>query len=555
MMRVRIPTKPTCSKTYLILLGIFLGMVGPLAAETGNISGALALRKLSMLSTPTCREVLAPEGEFITVFNETVAEWIARPLNAELLREIRRTLAPHIQIDLNSRGFAPAATRTEEGMADATNYDAIWVRDNVWVYYALMQDPARRADARRLLLALWDYYATSSQLDRFRRVIRNPALALDQMEMPHIRFNGRSPTLDDVLVNGRPETWNHRQIDAHGLFFTALGEAAVRGIIMADDLKPERLRLLALYPHFLESISFDTYEDAGAWEELPRRNTSSIALATRSLQVWRKLLATRSSPGREFADSFRRRLATCEKEDVARWAQPGLEKLIDRGLKRVKHQLRLGGESPDYDPRDIHFRQADAALLVLIQPSPLEGLTEAEQRMVLQMVQTLERPAGILRYDRDSYQAGNFWITPSPQEMPDQPSLTGDTSSDEAFRRRLSQLLPHTEAQWFFDSLCVLARLHLAEKTSDPRLREQDLHRAAIHLKRALGQITGDALAADGKTVRSWQAPESINTVFLYGRRLLVPSPITPLNWAKAALDLALREYVRVALNGIDGID
>mgnify|MGYP003474843004 CR=1 FL=1 len=51
-------------------------------------------------------------------------------------------------------GGAPAATRTAEGEADATNYDAIWVRDNVWVYHALARDPDRRADARRLLLAL-----------------------------------------------------------------------------------------------------------------------------------------------------------------------------------------------------------------------------------------------------------------------------------------------------------------------------------------------------------------------------------------------------------------
>ncbi|HEY9071231.1 MAG TPA: glycoside hydrolase family 15 protein [Candidatus Ozemobacteraceae bacterium] len=530
----------------LTLFGMLLQAPMPVTAEPGPAGGALALRKASISGPAVCRDVQAPEGVFIKVFNDTVAEWVARPLDAALVAEIRTALAPHLRIELTPRGFAPAATRTAEGEADTTNYDAIWVRDNVWVYYALARDPGRRIDARRLLLALWDYYATPVQVGRFEAVIADPSLALDQMAMPHIRFNGRSPTLDDVLVDGRPETWNHRQIDAHGLFFTALAEAASDGLLEPGDLNPARFRVLALYPRFLERISFDTYEDAGAWEELPRRNTSSIALATRSLQAWRKLLDAKTGPACAFGEAFRARLGRLGPEACAAWAPSFLASLIDRGMARVRRQLFLGGESPDYDPSDIRFRQADAALLVLIQPSPLEGLAETEQRAVLQIVQTLERPAGILRYDLDSYQAGNFWIRP-PAENTDQPSLTGDTSSNAAFRQRLSQLLPDTEAQWFFDSLCALARLHLAERTTDPRLRQQDLHRAAVHIKRALGQITGPALAADGRPVREWQTPESINTVVLAGRRLLFPSPITPLNWARAGLDLALREYARVA--------
>ncbi len=530
----------------LTLLCMVLSMPG-VAGEPENALGALALRRAVLDAPAPGREILAPEGVFITVFNDTVASWVARPLDAALVAEIRAALAPHLRIELTPRGFAPAATRTAEGEADATNYDAIWVRDNVWVYYALVRDAGRQADARRLLLALWDYYATPTQVDRFRKIIADPTLALDQMAMPHIRFNGRSPRLDDVMVNGRPETWNHRQIDAHGLFFAALGDAAAAGLLTPDDLTAGRFEILALYPRFLDRISFDTYEDAGAWEELPRRNTSSIALATRSLQVWRNLLAAKNGPARAFGDAFRARLGKTGSELLAVWAPSRLAGLIERGLLRVKHQLALGGESPDYDSRDIRFRQADAALLVLIQPSPLEGLTESERRAVLRIVQTLERPAGILRYDLDSYQAGNFWIRPPAPAEPGQSSLTGDTSSDAAFRWRLSQLLPHTEAQWFFDSLCALARLYLAENTADQRLRQQDLHRAAIHLKRALGQITGSALAADGQPVRPWQTPESINTVILAGRRISVPSPITPLNWAKAGLDLALREYARVA--------
>jgi hypothetical protein len=535
-----------------VLVAVGCGSVClPAFAGDSGVSPGLAGLKVrrAVLAGPATRQMLVPEGVFVTVGNEAVADWLGKPFDRDLLREIRTTLAPHLRVELTPRGFAPAATRAAEGEADATNYDAIWVRDNVWVQVALARDPARRADARRLLLALWDYYAMPAQVARFKAVIADPALSLDQMAMPHIRFDGRSPTLDDVKVNGRPEVWNHRQIDAHGLFFTALGEAVGSGMVRAEDCSPVRLEVLSLFPLFLDRIGFDTYEDAGAWEELPRRNTSSIALATRALQVWGSLMVDPSLEEQDVHIAVARFLKAAPAQVRALWEPDPLARLIERGLARVRRQLVLGGESPEYDPTDMRFRRADAALLVLLQPSPLAGLTEAEKRQVMQIVETLERPAGILRYELDSYQGGNYWITP-PSTAADEPTLTGDSSSDAAFRARLARLLPDTEAQWFFDSLCVLARLHLAETTADPRLRQQDLHRAAVHLKRALGQITGPtAPAADGEPVRPWQAPESINTVVLGGRSYLLPSPITPLNWAKAGLDLALREFARVALN------
>jgi hypothetical protein len=484
--------------------------------------------------------VLSSEGEFVSCFNPEIAPWIQEPLTPSRLAELREKMAPHLAIQLSDRGFAPAATRLLDGQKDETNYDAIWVRDNVWVYYALARDPGRGADAKRLLLALWDYYGTPAQLARFSNIIEDPARGSDAMAVPHIRFDGLSPSLDDVFENGAAQVWNHRQIDAHGLFFTALAEAFLAGRLGLADLSPARLEVLSLYPLFLERLDFSRYEDAGAWEEIPRQNTSSIGLATRSLQVWDQLLYGASSPvQKKFQEAF-----ASGSEDVAQaWKQDSLQRSIASGLTVVRRQLALGGESPDYPPDDIHFRRADAALIALIQPSPLEGLSEAEMRQALLIVETLKRPHGVLRYQNDSYQGGNFWIRPTASEAPDP---TGDTSSKEAFRWRLSQLPAHTEAQWFFDSLLALARLHLAEITKDPNLRAQDLHAAAVHLKRALGQITGPGLiAADGKPVRPWQAPESINTVILEGKEHFLPSPITPLNWAKASLDMALDSYQR----------
>ena len=414
----------------------------------------------------------------------------------------------------------------------------------MWVYYSLLKDPGRRDDARKLLLALWDYYSTDEQTTRFSNIIKNPVFAGDPMEMPHIRFDSNSTNLGDVIVDGKPEVWNHRQIDAHGLFFTALAEAVGNKIIDHNDLTVKRFKVLSLYPLFLEKIKFYYYEDAGAWEELPRKNTSSIGLATRSLQVWKKLLYNDTSSE---AKAFRRRFDILsdkkDKKITKAWSDGNLQKLIENGLKTVRRQLFLGGESPDYKTDDIRFRLADAALGVLIVPSTLDGISEEELRKALLIIETLKRPAGILRYDNDSYQGGNYWIQKPGQTDKDKPTLTGDTSSKDAFLWRLSKLIPDTEAEWFFDSFVALSYLRLAEITKNTKLKEEDLHFAVVHLKRALGQITGKSIASDGKSVRPWQTPESINTVVIDDHRYYLPSPITPLNWAKASLSMALKEY------------
>lgn len=542
-------------KAAILLTALFLI---PLTTVTAYCRGTddkpkeagYAAVKEYILANASYKYVLAREGEFVAVFNEGTADWIKEKLDKELIMKIRDNLRPYLAIALNSRGLAPAAARAVSGEKDETNYDAIWVRDNVWVYYSLLKDPGRRDDARKLLLALWDYYATGIQVDRFRAVIADPKLSLDQMAMPHIRFNGSSPDLEDVMIDGRPEIWNHRQMDAHGIFFTALGEAFAERLISADDMTEKRFRVLSLYPLFLQSIPFYDYEDAGSWEEIPRKNTSSIGLATRSLQVWKRLIYDDMSRElKPLRDKFTALIKNSPKYEQDGWSAGNLSSLASRGLETVKYQLRLGGESPDYAPDDIRFRRADAALIFLIQPSQLEGLTEDEMRKALLIVETLKRPMGVLRYDNDSYQAGNYWVTPPSGQDKDKPALTGDTSSKDAFLWRLSKLTPNTEAQWFFDSLLASAHLHLAEITERPEMARQDIFLATVHLKRALGQITGGAIASDGKPVKPWQPPESINTVVVDGHRYYLPSPITPLNWAKAALSSALYEYERVAID------
>ncbi len=518
------------------------------AAEDSKTGDGFEKVKAYVTSEKPARQILCPEGEFIAVYNKKSEAWVKKEIDKDSLRDIRSELAPGLYIGLNKRGFAPASTRAAGGEKDTTNYDAIWVRDNVWVYFSLLADPARKDDAKKLLLALWDYYSTDAQIKRFENIIADPLLDTDQMAMPHVRFDGNSPGLGDVMVDGKPQVWNHRQIDAHGIFFTALGEAILDDLIDENDLTEKRFKVLSLYPLFLKKIEFWDYEDAGAWEELPRKNTSSIGLVTRSLEVWEGLLYR---TGSVYADRFHKKFAPMlekeNKEIQAAWTVSALRELTGKGLGTVKKQLMLGGESPDYPPDDIHFRLADAALIFLIQPSPLEGLSEEDMRKAVLIVETLRRPFGVLRYRHDSYQAGNYWIKP-PEAEKDKPSLTGDTSSKDAFLWRLSTLIPDTEAEWFFDSLLALARLHLAEITDNENLRREDIHAAKVHLKRALGQLTGNSISADGNPAKPMELPESINTVVIDGHAYHLPSPIVPLNWSKAGMSMALQKYEKVVL-------
>ncbi len=525
----------------------FLLLITAAVDATNEKTAAYEKVKAETASGESYKYVLSAEGEFVAVFNSEVSPWITRKLDSTLVAEIRKTLEPRLRIELNDKGFASAATRQTSGAKDATNYDAIWVRDNVWIYYSLLADPGRRDDARRLILALWDYYSTPEQVSRFKDIIAHPERATDAMVMPHIRFDSNTLKLTDVTMDGKPEVWNHRQIDAHGIFFTALGEAFQNGLLSASDMTEARMKPLSLYPLFLAKIKYYAYEDAGSWEELPRKNTSSIGLATRSLQVWGKIMHGADALKKTDIKSIREKLNiyfdSVGPDVILAWSKSSMDRLSALGLKEVKRQLALGGESPDYSPTDIHFRLADAALLTLIQPSPLEGLSEDEMRKVLLIVETLKRPAGILRYNNDSYQGGNYWIASPDTSDADKPALTGDTSSQDAFLWRLSKLIPNTEAEWFFDSLIAMARIHLARVGTDPERRRIDMHLAAIHIKRALGQITAKGITADGKPVDAWLVPESINTVVIDGRKHYLPSPISPLNWAKAGLAMALREY------------
>ena len=474
----------------------------------------------------------------VRVHAPEVASQIRDRYDSVELARLRSFFRPITSIRVNSDGLVQAADRPESGEEDSTHYDAIWVRDSLWAYLALSGDRATRADGTRVLKKMLAYLASDAQRARMAAVIQDPRV-LDgpdgAMSAIHIRFDGRSPVFADVHVNGQPERWNHKQNDAVGLLFDLALRALETGEIAQSELTPSEWEALASLPTYFSRIRFDEMADAGPWEEIDRVNSSSIGLVTSSLEQLQRLMTGRHPRSVAVAQKLRAAAARVGRSDGL--TAEFIARLVDQGYARVFKQLDAGGESPLYSPSDIRYRTADAALLNLIYPARLSRLTLKRKRSVLQLVEPLIGEAGIRRYARDSYQGGNFWLLPPATDT----GPTGDASAEDQFKRRAEQLIPGTEAQWFFDSWVSVAAGEIYRESKNPGDRKLQLK----HFNRALGQITSPVLGADGKAVPKLALPESYNTIVSADRRVFAPSPITPLNWAKACLTLAERSLSR----------
>lgn len=485
---------------------------------------------------PGPKTLLGPEGAFYTVFHPEVYELLKKPVDLDFLDQATQLFGDRLTISLTEKGFVKAAERPIKGQDD-THYDAIWVRDSVWVYFTFIEE-GDREKAHRLLGALWDYYAQPKQLERFHNILKNPSLAADPMLVPHIRFDGARADLGDVQIDGQDQHWNHKQNDAHGFFLSALSHSFLNGIMGEKDLTPLRIEALLSFPVFFKSIDYPSYADSGAWEEIERINTSSITMVVKGLQGWHDVLTSSSCEGL--------------KQEIARTPpkpllQPSLDPhwvagLIAEGLATIKNQLAWGGESPSYPVGDVRFRELDAALFNLFLPSPLLGLEPELLEQTLISMQALVRPLGILRYEKDSYQSGNYWLFYDDEERC---HATEASDSEGDFLKRFEHFIPHTEAQWFFDSKWSMMYLEQCRVAKDAKRFALSLNKAKIHLKRAMAMATGnfsgtEVMAADGSSTQSLLLPESINTVILKGQSFYLPSPIAPLNWAIASLRMSL---------------
>jgi hypothetical protein len=457
--------------------------------------------------------------------------------------------------------FIGAASFDSDETAESTNYDAVWVRDSIWGYLALASDPGGREDAKAVLLTQLDYMA--SQAKRIDRAIASPEL-LDlpapdgDMNAAHIRFDSGSEDFADVMSGGEPQMWTHKQNDAIGLLIGAAVNAHEDGLVRTDDFLAAgtgcdctRLAAVVRLVAYLNAVKYYVMEDSGAWEELPRRNTSSIGIVVSALERLRDTLERDAAFAGAYTDTAKNLGLEAETGGNA------LDGLIAKGYATVRRQLSLGGESPDYDADDPRYREADAALLALIWPASPRELGVDEKLTMLANVASLAGPYGVKRYERDNYQSGNFWWH----------DIKTDTDP-ESHKKREESFIPGTEAEWFFDSwyakCCLIVAEEMEETGRDApaeSVASPDTLRANAvkSLNRAFGQITGDGMcSADGKPVPPLATPESYNHIVAPGTNeggrvaatgeresWPAPSPIAPLNWAKASLTLMLDEFLR----------
>ncbi len=56
--------------------------------------------------------------------------------------------------------FILASTFEDDKTAAETHYDAVWLRDSLWGYMALVSDQGNSVAAKKVLLTLWDYMST-----------------------------------------------------------------------------------------------------------------------------------------------------------------------------------------------------------------------------------------------------------------------------------------------------------------------------------------------------------------------------------------------------------
>ena len=59
-------------------------------------------------NAPKCLSI--PEGAFVYFYNSNVGEWLQKPFNVAVIKNIRFKLTPSLEIPLTKEGFTAAAT-------------------------------------------------------------------------------------------------------------------------------------------------------------------------------------------------------------------------------------------------------------------------------------------------------------------------------------------------------------------------------------------------------------------------------------------------------------
>jgi hypothetical protein len=466
---------------------------------------------------------------------------LERELESKGLFDVRCEKRTWRDLDGERRVFTLARAATTDMWPMGTHY---WVRDNALIgaRFLLSENHNHRRLGKELLLSALTFMSSVSQLKRMEAVVRSKSAGFvkDAANWPYI-FAG----VKTNLAAHEKEEWAHKQ-DAWQILAWYVLEGTEKGLITRHDLTAKHRNFLSLIVPFLIKVSFWRCENSGSWEEL--------VAARSSVRAWEHRLIVRLgefSQNRGFAfidDGFTRHKAYLAGTYKKRSLLEAI-KVAERSV--AKEMLQdLPYESPSYKRSDPRRRQADAALIYLLQidyPRFLAARVgrsaqwaEALEGLIFKTVSKLDDKVtgGIARYGNDSYQRQGFfrYLTVAKlQKLYGAPS--GDASSHFVGRDKVvprGRKAAWTHFVW-----------QLAAWAGRRYLRTRELKDKAMHdrfFRRGMSLITGDRETsidwdASGKarilSIHPYRMPECYISDKLPGGDVAIfPSPHTPLNWA-----------------------
>lgn len=388
-------------------------------------------------------------------------------------------------------GLFPAASLKDENKF--TNYDKVWVRDNIYLANAYYEY-SEKQKAQRNIYSLSNFFY--KYRSKFIDIIEGKVSAGDPMNRPHIRFDGTH------LVE-LPEKWAHAENDALGYYLWLMLKMANNNDLV---LRSEEKELIPIFASYFNKIAYWEDEDSGHWEETRKIETSSIGVVVGALIELKKFLTNKDAS------------VDIKKAVAASFA----DKLIEKGISKLTEIL-----PNECNQNDVNkFRDVDAAQLFLIYPICLFENYKFDadyEDQILKNVQTkLLGEYGIKRYIGDS-----FW-TANTKRKQDESEITADYSDRIEERNKNHRI--GEEAQWcIFDSIIsiIYGKRFIRNRHID------DYEKQVHYFNRSLAQVTG----ADCK-YGAYQCPE----LYYLENGQYTNNDTVPLLWAQSNLWLAFKE-------------
>lgn len=389
-----------------------------------------------------------------------------------------------------------------------------YARDNILVPALLLRSGyGSQAKNKALFLSALTILSSRPQLQRFQNTIKSSDehFIHNAQHWPQIFL-----TIKDNINAVRAEKWAHRQ-DAWQMLAYYTLRLLEDGLLAVEDLTEKHKQFLSLVVPFLAKVRYWEEENSGSWEEIEARKTSVMAWDASVIDQYQKS-------------------AQRHPEWIFLKFDPAGKGLAEIGFQAMASRLPF--ESPDYTENDPHYREADAALIYLLQLN-CAGVREAQ---LLEQIEKLSdaRTGGIRRYLNDSYQGPNFFHHEIAQRLTELYGAPSDDASGiEHFMGRRAIVPEGPEAAWvhFVWQLSSWAGQRF-QKTREQRYWEMQQR----YFSRGLGLITGEGEVsldqdAQGQSrvieVPAWRIPEAyITEIMENGEQFIIPSPHTPLNWA-----------------------